>query len=369
MGNPPPAAGTGILLLNLGGPRTLDDVEPFLTELFRDRELMHLPFQHTMGGWLAKWRTRKVRPQYEAIGGGSPLLVFTQRQASGLVDRLDRLSPGTGPHMALPAFRYAGPGAAQALRQFEAAGVKHVVAFSQYPHWSCSTIGSSLNDLFRNAVQTGLHSRFSWSVIDRWPLHPGFVASVADTIEEALRRFPVGVRNDVLLLFSAHSLPLAVVDRGDPYPHEVAATVHAVMQELGHSHRFALAWQSAVGPLRWLGPDTEHVIRTLGARGERYVMTIPVAFTSDHIETLFELDRTYAAAAAAAGIRQYERAPALNSRPRFLDALADIVLEHLRSGDAHSAQYALPCVRCPKPTCRPIFARHTERHLSLVSQG
>ena len=136
-----------------------------------------------------------------------------------------------------------------------------------------------------------------------------------------------------MLLFSAHSLPLDVIDRGDAYPQEVGATVQRVVERLGVTNPYVLAYQSDVGPVRWLGPSTEQVIRRLGARGEKRVLVVPIAFTSDHIETLSELDREYGEVAHKAGITQYKRAPALNDRARFLDALADIVREHLASGE------------------------------------
>jgi protoporphyrin/coproporphyrin ferrochelatase len=156
----------------------------------------------------------------------------------------------------------------------------------------------------------------------------------------------------VLLLFSAHSLPLDVIDRGDPYPQEIGASVQAVVQRLGRPNPYLLAYQSAVGPVRWLGPSTERVIRRLGARGQRHLLVVPIAFTSDHIETLSELDREYGEVARHAGITHYRRTPALNDRPRFLDALADVVREHLASRRVHSALYPLRCPGCENPECR-----------------
>jgi len=167
-----------------------------------------------------------------------------------------------------------------------------------------------------------------------------------------------------VLLFSAHSLPLDVIDRGDAYPQEVGATVQRVVERLGASNPYVLAYQSDVGPVRWLGPSTEQVIRRLGARGEKRVLVVPIAFTSDHIETLSELDREYGEVAHKAGITQYKRAPALNDRPLFLDALADIVREHLASGEVFSTQYPMRCAGCTNSQCRNVLnpaARATRR--------
>jgi ferrochelatase len=159
----------------------------------------------------------------------------------------------------------------------------------------------------------------------------------------------------VLLLFSAHSLPLDVIDRGDAYPQEVGASVQRVVECLKVPNPYLLAYQSDVGPVRWLGPSTEQVIRQFGARGQRELLVVPIAFTSDHIETLSELDREYGEVAHQVGITQYERAPALNDRPRFLDALAEIARDHLASGAPHSTQYPMRCAGCSNPQCRNIL--------------
>jgi ferrochelatase len=349
-----PRIKTGIVMMNLGGPATLDQVEPFLLDLFADREIIQLPFQNWLGPFIARRRAPKVRDLYANIGGGSPILRLTEAQGRGMVERLDRISPETAPHGFYIAFRYIQPRSEDALRAMDADGVERAVAFTQYPQFSCSTTGSSLNELWRAASRLGLQDRFEWSIIDRWPAHEGFVASMAMTVREGLERFPADERDQVVLLFSAHSLPLNVIDRGDPYPQEVGATVHAVMDRLGFSHPYLLAYQSEVGPLRWLGPSTERVIRQLGARGQRHVLVVPIAFTTDHIETLSELDREYGHVAQQAGITYYRRAPALNEHTEFMDALADIVHGHLASGAVHSSQYPLRCAGCVNPQCRKV---------------
>ncbi|HEX5819505.1 MAG TPA: ferrochelatase, partial [Gemmatimonadales bacterium] len=348
---------TGIVMLNMGGPATLDAVEPFLTELFLDREIIQLPWQGVLGPFIAKRRAPKVQKLYAAMGGGSPILPLTRAQGEGLARRLDERSPGTAPHRCYVAFRYVTPTSAEALREMQADGVERAVAFTQYPQYSCSTTGSSLNELWRAADRLGVGQRQEWSVIDRWGTHPGFVAAMAETVEEGLRTFPPAERRDVLLLFSAHSLPLAVIDRGDPYPQEIGATTAAVMELLGHRNPYLLAYQSEVGPVRWLGPSTERVIRQLGARAQRNVLVVPIAFTSDHIETLSEIDREYGHLAREVGIRRFHRTTALNDRPAFLDALADVVLEHLQGGELHTRQFGLRCPGCTNPACRRIPVR------------
>jgi len=341
-------------MMNLGGPETLDDVEPFLLRLFADREIIQLPLQSKLGPFIAKRRAPKVRKLYEAIGGGSPIRWWTEVQGQGLVKRLDRLSPETAPHKFYIAFRYTSPSSDDALRQMKADGVKRAIAFTQYPQYSCATTGSSLNELWRAAKRLDLSDAFEWSVIDRWPTHPGFIAAMTDTVRQGLEQFDPADRDDVLLLFSAHSLPMSVVNRGDPYPQEIGASVHEVLKALGTSHQYLLAYQSEVGPVSWLGPSTEEVIKGLASKKRRNILVIPIAFTSDHIETLSELDREYGELAHQLGIPNFKRAPAMNGSPLLQDAMASIVAEHLRAGEACSPQYGLRCAGCVNPQCRHI---------------
>lgn len=345
---------TGIVMMNLGGPATLDQVEPFLLELFADREIIKLPLQRWLGPYIARRRAPKVRRLYASIGGGSPILRHTTAQGKGMVERLDRLSPDTAPHGFYVAFRYVRPNSDDALRAMDADGVERAIAFTQYPQFSCSTTGSSLNELWRALDRTGLRGAFEWSLIDRWPVNEGFISSMTSTVREGLGRFAGDARDKVLLLFSAHSLPLHVIDRGDAYPQEVGASVQRVVEKLGAPNPYILAYQSDVGPVRWLGPRTEVVIRELGQKGYKDVLVVPIAFTSDHIETLSELDREYGHVAKQAGITRYERAPAFNDRPDFMDALAGMVREHLAAGRLYSTQYLTRCPGCVNPACRRI---------------
>jgi ferrochelatase len=346
---------TGVVLLNMGGPQILDEVGPFLLRLFEDRDLMRLPFHAWLGPLIARMRRRKVRQLYQAIGGGSPILKWTRTQGEGMARWLDELAPHTAPHKAYVAFRYVPPFSRDALRQMHADGVQRAIAFSQYPQFSCSTTGSSLNELWRAALGLGLENAFRWSVIDRWPAHPGFVRAMAASVQRGLDLFPPEERASALLLFSAHSLPLHVIDRGDPYPQEVGASVQAVMERLRFSNEYLLCFQSAVGPVRWLGPSTGKVLRRLGERQRHNVLVVPIAFTCDHIETLSEIDREYAEVAHRAGIQNFRRAPALNDDPDFQRALAEIVADHLQRGEVCSSQYRLRCPACANEHCRQIL--------------
>jgi ferrochelatase len=360
---------TGIVMMNLGGPKTLDDVGPFLIELFEDREIIQLPLQRFLGPFIAKRRTSSVQKLYEEIGGGSPILHWTELQGREMVKRLDRLSPETAPHRFYVAFRYVEPTSEDALRRMKEDGVHRAVAFTQYPHFSCATTGSSLNELWRAASRLGLVNDFDWSVIDRWPTHPTFVEAMTRTVRQGLEAFDPEDRDDVLILFSAHSLPIDVINRGDPYPQEMGATVHEVMKRLDFSHEYLLAYQSEVGPVSWLGASTGKIIKKLGAAGRKNVLVVGIAFTTDHIETLSEIDIEYGHLAAQAGIINFKRAPALNDEEIFLDALAEVVHEHLDRGEACTRQYGFRCPGCTNAQCRQILnpvASYTRRPMAEV---
>ena len=275
---------------------------------------------------------------------------------------LDRIRPETAPHKPYVAFRYADPLTEDMYAQLLADGFGNgkggrAVAFTQYPQYSCSTTGSSLNELWK--WRTRLEGRstlgesnpagaITWSVIDRWPTHPGLVEAFARNIEAQLETYPEEKRKDVVLLFSAHSLPMSVVNRGDTYPAEVAATVYAVMQRLGFSNPYRLCWQSQVGPSAWLGAQTSDTVQNYVKRGQTDLILIPIAFTSDHIETLYELDLEVIHEAGHPGVK---RAESLNGSAVFIEALADIAAKHLRSGESCSRQMGLRCQGCKSERC------------------
>ncbi|OWK01675.1 FECH [Cervus elaphus hippelaphus] len=199
-------------------------------------------------------------------------------------------------------------------------GLERAVAFTQYPQYSCSTTGSSLNAIYRYYNEAGKEPTMRWSTIDRWPTHP---------------------------------LLIQVVNRGDPYPQEVGATVQRVMDKLGYSNPYRLVWQSKVGPMPWLGPQTDEAIKGLCKRGRKNILLVPIAFTSDHIETLYELDIEYSQVLAnECGLENIRRAESLNGNPLFSKALADLVHAHLQSKERCSTQLTLSCPLCVNPTCR-----------------
>ena len=275
---------------------------------------------------------------------------------------LDRISPETAPHKPYVAFRYANPLTEEMYTQLLADGFGggkggRAVAFTQYPQYSCSTTGSSLNELWKwrtrlegkgTPGESNPEGAIAWSVIDRWPTHPGLVEAFAQNIEAQLIAYPEEQRKDVVLLFSAHSLPMSVVNRGDTYPAEVAATVYAVMQRLDFANPYRLCWQSQVGPSAWLGAQTSNTVQEYVKKGQTNLILIPIAFTSDHIETLYELDQEVIHEAGHPGVK---RAQSLNDNPVFIEALADVALKHLRSGESCSRQMGLRCQGCKSERC------------------
>jgi ferrochelatase len=322
----------GVLLFNLGGPGTLDEVEPFLVNLFSDRDIIELPLgavlQPAFARLVAKVRGPSVRRNYASIGGGSPQLRLTLAQARALSKRLSR---GNGRVPVAVAMRYWRPGTAEALQELAASGVGRIVTLTLYPHYSRATTGSSERELARVLARPEWRGRFRVSGVDRFPEAPAYVDALAATVRESLDGFPAPTRDGVVLLFSAHGLPQRFVDAGDPYVAETRATVRGVLQRLGVKNRHALAYQSRTGPVRWIGPGTDEVLRELGREGARAVLVVPVSFVSDHIETLYELDRLFAEEARRAGITDYRRSPALNARPEFIEALAGLVERHLEA--------------------------------------
>lgn len=358
---------TAMVFMNMGGPSTTDEVGSFLSKLFADGDLIPLgPLQNYLGPLISRRRTPKIQKQYAEIGGGSPIRKWSEYQSAEMCKILDKISPETAPHKPYVAFRYANPLTEEMYQKLLDDGFGNgkggrAVAFTQYPQYSCSTTGSNLNELWKwrnrlegkrakgeDGMPVAEEGAIKWSVIDRWPTHPGFVEAFAQNIEKTLQEYPEERRKDVVLLFSAHSLPMSVVNRGDPYPSEVAATVYAVMQRLGFSNPYRLCWQSQVGPQPWLGAQTQATVEGYIKKGQTDLALIPIAFTSDHIETLYELDKEII---GESGLDSLKRVESMNGNETFIKALADIAKNHLDSGMACSKQMLLRCPGCKSERC------------------
>ncbi len=314
-----PAAKTGVVLLNLGGPDSLDAIRPFLENLFSDPEILRFPLsgliQKPLARFIASRRSRKVMDNYRAIGGGSPLLEITRAQAGALLRELGGEEAGWSVHLSM---RYWHPRAREAAAELASRGVNRAIALPLYPHFSRATTGSSLRDLEEGLRAEGL-ADLPCREIRSWYDHPGYVGALTETVREGLEGLP-----GATVLFSAHSLPVRLIDEGDPYLSHIQGTVAAVEERLeGVPTR--LAFQSRAGPVRWLEPSVEEMLRTLAEEGVKRLLVVPVSFVSDHIETLYEIDVEYGELARSLGIPEFRRVPALNTRPSFIRALAQIV--------------------------------------------
>ncbi|KAG5439622.1 hypothetical protein PCANB_002199 [Pneumocystis canis] len=333
---------TGIVFLNMGGPSKLSEVKDFLFRIFTDKDLIPLgSTQNLLGSIIAKIRTPKVLNYYKKIGGGSPIYKWSDFQAQEVCKILDQISPNTAPHKPYVAFRYSAPLTESVLLEMLNNNITNAVAFTLYPQYSCSTTGSSLNELYHQIERLNIHNQIRWSVVDRWPTHSGLINAFKDNILETLKTYPENDRNNVIILFTAHSLPMSIVNRGDSYPLEVAATVYAVMEKLNFSNPYQLVWQSQVGPLRWLGPQTNHVINNFIKMGKQNIILVPISFVSDHIETLFDLQ--YIANARKSGFNGVKRVNSLNNNFTFIQGMADILKTHLNNGRKSTTQLELLC--------------------------
>lgn len=300
--------------MNLGGPRALSEVEPYLFDLFSDPLVIDFPLgplRRPLARLIARRRAPSSAEKYQLIGGRSPLVEGTLAQARALAAAL---GDGFSTHLAM---RCGHPSTEEGVREALASGAGRAVALPLYPQWANATTLSSLLELRR------LWPRDRPLVeVCTFHDHPGYLDAVAGTVREAAERLPPELRPGMLVVFSAHGLPLSQVRKGDPYPTYVEASCRGVAERLGLAD-WKVTYQSRVGPLKWLGPDTNQFIEA-SARG-RAVLTVPIAFVSEHLETLYDLDILSREAAERGGAAAYARAPAVGTRPDFVAALADIV--------------------------------------------
>lgn len=314
-------AKNAVVLLNLGGPDSLDAVQPFLYNLFCDPDIFKIPFgQKFLAGLISKRRSPRIVEQYRQIGGKSPINEWTETQRQMLAKTLADRGVEADVYNAM---RYWKPLTSETAEIIKQKNYQNIILLPLYPHFSVSTTGSSFNEWDR--VYKGDPSKVK--KIITYFNHPGYVAALNANIDAGLLKFPAEVRNNVVLLFSAHGTPVSMVKKGDPYSKEIKETIDAVMALRNHSHDFALSFQSKVGPVEWLTPATDEKIEELSKAGKRHLLVIPVSFVSDHIETLFELDIEYRHVAHEAGIENFIVMPGLNDSQLFIDALTDVLTE------------------------------------------
>ncbi len=312
----------GVVALNLGGPGSLDDVEPFLRNLFSDPLVVDLgwarPLQPLFARMVASRRAPSSREVYRQIGGRSPIAEESAAQAAAVARALEERGLSARPYTAMAAWR---PNAEQAVAAMRADGIQRAIALPLYPHESRATTGSSFHQLARAADGT---LEVAW--IRRYPDAPGYVEAVVDRLRDAMATVPEGTT----VLFSAHGLPESYIRGGDPYLDDIRTTVGAVARRLGLGARAQLAFQSRVGRQKWLGPYTEEALDRLADEGATAVVVCPIAFTGEHVETLQEIDILYRERAQKRGIRNFARARTVGLHPAFIGALADLALAAAR---------------------------------------
>jgi protoporphyrin/coproporphyrin ferrochelatase len=307
-----------VVLFNLGGPDSQDAVRPFLFNLFRDRAILQLPtpFRQLLAGVIALARTKAAKANYAHMGGASPLLKETNDQARALEQALAARLPEAELKVVI-AMRYWRPTTEQAARAVEAFAPDEVVLLPLYPQFSATTTGSSL-EAWRRSYRGSGRSHTACCYFEDEGLAKAHAARIQECWEKAGRPEPVR------LLFSAHGLPERNVLAGDPYQWQVERTCEAIVARLEGTWDWRVCYQSRVGPMKWLGPSTPEEIAEACADGKG-VLIDPVAFVSEHVETLVELDRDYAELAAASGCRDYLRARTVGCEPSFIEGLAKTV--------------------------------------------
>ncbi len=316
----------GLVLMQMGGPRSPGELAPFLRRLFQDPEMIRLPswlspLQGLLGGAYGTLRARQVQPAYEAIGWSS-LVPTIQTIAHQLEDALDPALAGIE-----PAMRYTPPRSKHALQRLDENGATHAIALPLYPFYSIATTGSNLQDLrrARDEVAPGL----TLEPVHAWGNHPGHIDLVAHRLEKTLHAADPDAERAILL--TAHGIPRTYADdHADPYPGQVHDAARTLARRFPHE-RLELAYQSDVGPVEWLAPNTPTAIETLAQDGIEELVLVPFGFIADHIETLHEIDDEYAQHAHDHGIERVHRAPVFNHDPDFVRLLATIVQARLEA--------------------------------------
>ncbi|MGB8930570.1 MAG: ferrochelatase [Anaeromyxobacteraceae bacterium] len=305
---------TAVFLLNLGGPRNLEEVEPYLYELFSDPLLISAPFgplRPLIAKLISHLRAPSSAGKYALIGGKSPLVEETEKQARALAAAL---GDGYTVHVAM---RAGHPSTGEGVREALAAGAERAIALPLYPQFANATTLSSLLELRRLWPKVR-----PLAEVHAWHDHPGYLDASATVLRETLAALSPAEREKALVVFSAHGLPMSQVRKGDPYPDHVEASAKGTAERAGVTD-WQVTYQSRVGPVKWLGPDTLEFLAA-NARG-RAIVSVPIAFVSEHLETLYDMDILGKDAALKAGAIGYHRVPALGVRPDFIAALAEIV--------------------------------------------
>lgn len=322
----------GVLLLNLGGPDKIEDVRPFLYNLFSDPEIIRLPLtglQKPLAWLISNLRAKKSQQNYLEIGGGSPLRRITEEQARALASSLTKVGQEIGQDIKVyVGMRYWHPYTEEAIARIKADKISKLVILPLYPQFSISTSGSSFRVLEDLWAEDKSLEKIDYTLIPSWYKNIKYLEAMADLIATELEQF--SNPEQVHIFFSAHGVPQSYVDEaGDPYQQEIEECTSLIMETLNRSNNYTLAYQSRVGPVEWLKPYTEEALKELGKQGVKDLLVVPISFVSEHIETLQEIDIEYREIAEEVGITNFVRVPALNTNTKFIEALSMLVEEAL----------------------------------------
>ena len=314
----------GVVLLQLGGPDSLESVQGFLYNLFCDPDIIDLPlaflFRKPLAGFIARRRSVKVQEYYKRIGGRSPILKLTRRQAAALERELAPVMDAR----VFVAMRYWHPLTEEVVQEIQRQAIQRLVLLPLYPHYSKTTTGSSVNE-WRRVVGERAHGLPEPVVVRDYAEQPDYIRAIVHNIGIALNRVPRADRSKVHLVFSAHGTPVKLVQAGDPYKAQIEKTYAAVVQAGAFDLPHTLCFQSKVGPERWLEPSLDQTLERLAGEGATHMLVIPIAFVSDHSETLWEINIEARHRARELGIRHFDMSPALHTNKFFIRSLAELV--------------------------------------------
>lgn len=334
-----------VVLLNLGGPDSLDSVRPYLFNLFYDKAIINLPnpFRWLLAKFISSTRASKSRKIYSAIGGKSPLLELSELQAEALESKLNRESKFQ--FKAYASMRYWHPFSDEILKEVDLYQPDQVLLVPLYPQFSFSTTGSSIADFTKKL------EKYNTKTLCCYYNHPGFINAHVDNLNNIYKQAKLE-QEKIKILFSAHGLPKSNIELGDPYQWQIEQTVDLIMKQFPNVS-YQLCYQSKVGPKKWLEPNTQDAM--MQARDEGYaVIIVPIAFVSEHSETLYELDILFREYAQEINLKGFYRVKALGNSDIFIEALADLCIILLDCQEGNKVFSADRLRNCPKQFCRCI---------------
>jgi protoporphyrin/coproporphyrin ferrochelatase len=336
-----------VVLFQLGGPDSLEAVEPFLFNLFMDPDIIDFPLAFLARKPLAKLisnrRSQKVQNNYKMIGGKSPILDLTRLQASALNACLKQQGIQAQVFITM---RYWHPMTDEIVREIKIGGFNQLILIPLYPQFSQATTGSSIHEWNRQAKKQGLN--IATQFVCCYPNHPKLLEAFVENINKSLTRFLNVPPADIDLIFSAHGVPLSYIQKGDPYQLHIEETMHRVVQLGKWKSPHTLCFQSKVGPMQWLKPSLIETVERFASEGRKHLLIIPIAFVTDHIETLHEINIDVRKHAIVQGVQQFELMPALNDHPRFIECLTDLVTQQL----TRTVKYT---------TCKTLWRENNQR--------